>query len=152
VTLVHLIDWLTGLVSLGVKFIGFPSQVRHNRSRGRNGDGAGMRVLVAGPMCASYLLWVLHGLVNHDLTEVISQGVGAVTTGVLLTQAVKYGYVSRRRDRRVQEERDLYDVALRLRDTLERQLELDPHCLITIRHGDSVAYFFDLMQLCDDVH
>lgn len=88
-TWIHVIDWSTGTASFGVKFIGFPAQLRHNRSLHADGQ-TGTPVLVAAILCVSYALWVVHGAAHHDLTEMISQGVGVLTTGALLVQVLCY--------------------------------------------------------------
>ena len=79
---------LTGAASLGVKFVGFPSQMRANHKARRQGLPAGMVQRLAAGMCAAYLLWVVDGLVNHDWTVVVGQGFGVITTGILVAQAV----------------------------------------------------------------
>jgi hypothetical protein len=82
-TWIHLIDWATGAASFAVKFIGYPAQLRTGQRRRR-----GVSPAFAATMCISYALWVVHGLAGHDLTEVLSQGTGVLTTGVLLAQAL----------------------------------------------------------------
>ena len=83
-----MVDLLTGAASLGVKFVGFPSQMRANHKARRQGLPAGMVQRLAAGMCAAYLLWVVDGLVNHDWTVVVGQGFGVITTGILVAQAV----------------------------------------------------------------
>lgn len=80
----HIFDVLTALASLGVKFIGFPAQIRAGRQR-----RPGLVWQLAAGMCASYLLWVVHGVMHHDWVEIISQGAGVITTAVLLVQALR---------------------------------------------------------------
>ena len=87
-TFAHLIDLLTGASSLGLKFVGFPSQMRANHKAWRQGLPAGMVWRLAAGMCAVYLLWVLDGLVNHDWTVVIGQGFGVLVTAPLAIQAI----------------------------------------------------------------
>ena len=97
VTFVHLIDLLTGAASLSVKFIGFPSQMRANHAAWRASLPAGLVWKAAAAMCASYALWVIHGLAVHDWVEIASQGFGVVTTGMLTAQAVMCARKARRR-------------------------------------------------------
>jgi hypothetical protein len=75
---VVVISWATGAASLGVKFVGFPCQVRKGQTN----------FTFAAAACVSYALWVVHGALTRDWTEVLSQGMGVVTTGILVVQAV----------------------------------------------------------------
>src|SRR6266704_3965150 len=93
---VHVIDWLTGIASFGVKFIGYPTQMRRNMWSGRAGAGSSLAPTLAAAFFVSYTLWVIHGLAHHDMVEVVSQGIGVLTTGVLLAQAVWYERLKRR--------------------------------------------------------
>jgi hypothetical protein len=85
----HLIDVLTALASLGVKFIGFPQQVQANRRAYQLLLPAGLVTGAAAALMVSYLLWVIHGVYHHDPVEYLSQGMGVVLTGWLTVQAVR---------------------------------------------------------------
>jgi hypothetical protein len=90
VTWLQVISWLTGVSSLGVKFVGFPGQVRKNRRDGRAGRGAGTTVTIGAAFTASYGVWVLYGVAFHSWTIIVSQGFGVVVSGILLGQALWY--------------------------------------------------------------
>jgi lipid-A-disaccharide synthase-like uncharacterized protein len=85
---IHGIDVATGAASLGVKFIGLPSQIRANHTAWRESLPAGLVWKAATAMCLSYLLWVVHGIAHGDPVEIVSQGFGVITTAILAAQAV----------------------------------------------------------------
>jgi hypothetical protein len=64
---------------MGVKFIGFPSQLRRNLT-----EGPGTTSTFVLAMCLSYAMWVLHGIAVHDMTEIVSQGLGVLVSASLL--------------------------------------------------------------------
>lgn len=72
-------DALTLLVSLSLKFVGFPAQLR-------NGQTA---LPFAVAMLVSYALWVAQGLIAGDWVVVISQGAGVVLTALLVAQSLR---------------------------------------------------------------
>jgi hypothetical protein len=148
VTWIHLIDWATGIASFGVKFIGFPSQMRRNRVSGRRGNGAGMTVTMAGAMCISYVLWVLHGAVNHDWVEIISQGTGALVTGVLLMQAAWYRRVQGREGMRA----CLFAESAGL-GVSDRVIEVtEKGSVFVVKSGPAEVFISSLDFMGDDVH
>jgi hypothetical protein len=80
-TWLHLIDWATAAASIGFKVIGFPSQLRRNLTQGR-----GTTTVFACAMCIPYAMWVVHGVANHDMTEIVSQGLGVLVSASLLAR------------------------------------------------------------------
>jgi uncharacterized protein with PQ loop repeat len=95
-TLAALIAFLAAALSIGVKVIGMPAQIRHNYLR-KSTEGLSNWFLVLTLL--SYAVWVLHGLQVHDMSLVVGQGLGVAVTCIILWQAVVYSK-NRRRARR----------------------------------------------------
>lgn len=78
---------LTTLLSVGVKVVGMPDQVKANFRR-KSTEGLSSWFIVC--TLISYAMWVVHGLMVHDMALVIGQGLGVVATGIIVWQMVIY--------------------------------------------------------------
>ena len=78
----------TAVVSISVKLLGEPDQIRRNWRR-RSADG--LSPLLYALSLGSYVLWTIHGSINGDLTLVVAQAVGVITSCVILFQIFLYG-------------------------------------------------------------
>ncbi|HEY4160557.1 MAG TPA: PQ-loop repeat-containing protein [Candidatus Saccharimonadales bacterium] len=82
-----LISVLTTVVSVLVKVVGLPDQIKSNYRR-KSTDGLSAWFVLSA--FVSYALWVVHGLLVHDWSLVIGQGLGVLTTGVIVWQLFLY--------------------------------------------------------------
>lgn len=82
-----LIGVLTTIVAILVKVIGLPDQIRKIYRRKSTEGISTLFFLLA---FLSYLLWTIHGILQKDNVLVIGQGVGLITTGVIIGQIIIY--------------------------------------------------------------
>jgi uncharacterized protein with PQ loop repeat len=87
------VSTLTLVSTLSVKLIGFPSQIRKVRKAG-NLEGISVTHFTLG--FVTYALWTLHGVMRHDLTVILGQGLGVVASGSLLVVLFKVSKRGRR--------------------------------------------------------
>jgi uncharacterized protein with PQ loop repeat len=78
---------LTAAISIAVKVVGFPDQIRSNY---RRKSTAGLSSWFIVTAFISYILWTVHGFQVHDKALIIGQGLGVLTTGVIVVQLVVY--------------------------------------------------------------
>ena len=78
-----IIGVLTLVFGIVVKVIGFPDQIRKN-FKGKSTKGLSTTFIVLS--FAAYTLWTLHGILRNDPVLMIGQGLGILTTGVILYQ------------------------------------------------------------------
>jgi MtN3 and saliva related transmembrane protein len=78
---------LTAILSILVKVVGMPDQVKANYRR-KSTEGLSGWFLVC--TLVSYGMWVIHGLMVHDMALVIGQGLGVIATGVIVGQMIVY--------------------------------------------------------------
>jgi uncharacterized protein with PQ loop repeat len=78
---------ITTVLSVGVKVVGMPDQIRANRRR-KSTDGLSWWFMLC--TLVSYAMWVIHGLLAHDMSLVIGQGLGVVATAIIVGQMVMY--------------------------------------------------------------
>ncbi|HEY4694673.1 MAG TPA: PQ-loop repeat-containing protein [Candidatus Nanoarchaeia archaeon] len=78
---------LTIIFGVVVKVIGFPAQIRNNLQR-KSTKGLSTTFMVLSFI--AYVLWTLHGLLQKDSVLVIGQGIGVITTGIILYQIWLY--------------------------------------------------------------
>src|SRR6185437_9020588 len=78
---------LTTVLSVGVKVIGMPDQIKANRQR-KSTEGLSHWFMLC--TLASYVMWVIHGLLVHDLSLIIGQGLGVLVTAVIVGQMIAY--------------------------------------------------------------
>ena len=78
---------MAAVLSVAVKVIGMPAQLRQNYVR-KSTEGLSNWFLVL--TLVSYAMWVIHGLQVHDSSLVIGQGLGVFATLLILYQVVIY--------------------------------------------------------------
>jgi uncharacterized protein with PQ loop repeat len=81
ITFEEVISTLTLISTLAVKLIGFPSQIHKVRKAGSI-ESVSVVYFVLG--FVTYSLWTIHGIVSHDTTVIVGQGMGVLASGVLL--------------------------------------------------------------------
>jgi uncharacterized protein with PQ loop repeat len=82
-----IIGILTTVLSILVKVVGFPDQIRKNYKR-KSTEGLSIWFYLLSFLV--YVLWTLHGILQNDLVLVLGQGLGIITTGVILYQIYLY--------------------------------------------------------------
>ena len=87
ITFAVIIGILTVVIGILVKIIGFPDQFMKNYKRKSTEGLSSMFILLA---FVSYILWTIHGYLQNDLVLVVGQGVGILTTGMIVFQLVHY--------------------------------------------------------------
>jgi uncharacterized protein with PQ loop repeat len=87
ITLASIIGVLTVAVGILVKAIGFPDQIRKNYIR-KSTEGLSSIFMVLS--FVAYLLWTAHGILQKDMVLIIGQGLGIITTGIILLQVFLY--------------------------------------------------------------
>ena len=86
-TLAGIVGALTVLVALLVKLVGFPAQMRKNHKRKSTKGVSTIFYILA---LTGYSLWVLHGIMQQDTVLIIGQGLGVITTSIILGQIFIY--------------------------------------------------------------
>ncbi len=81
--LVVIVGILTIIFGVIVKIVGFPDQIISNRKR-KSTKGLSTKFILLSFI--AYSLWTLHGILTHDLVVAVGQGVGIITTGIILYQ------------------------------------------------------------------
>ncbi len=74
---------LTVVFGVLVKVIGFPDQMKDNYKR-KSTKGLSTTFIVLSFI--TYILWTLHGIFQKDPVLAIGQGIGIITTGIILYQ------------------------------------------------------------------
>ncbi|OGK17437.1 hypothetical protein A2799_03220 [Candidatus Roizmanbacteria bacterium RIFCSPHIGHO2_01_FULL_39_24] len=87
VTFAAIIGALTIAIGIIVKVIGFPDQFRINYKRKST---KGLSTLFYILAFISYILWTTHGVLQNDPVLIIGQGVGIITTGMIVAQIIIY--------------------------------------------------------------
>ena len=85
--IVVLVAVLTVIFGLLAKVVGFPDQIRKNYKR-KSTEGLSTIFIVIAVI--SYILWTIHGFFINDWVLIVGQGLGIVTTGVILIQILHY--------------------------------------------------------------
>ncbi len=88
ITFAGIIAFLTVIFGILAKVIGFPDQIRENYRR-KSTEGLSTAMIVIGVI--GYTLWTIHGFLQKDWVLVIGQGLGIITTGIILIQIILYG-------------------------------------------------------------
>ena len=86
-TIAAIIGTLTVTMGILVKIIGFPDQVIKIH---RRASIEGLSTTFFIMTFLSYVLWTLHGILQGDWVVIIGQGLGVITSGVLVGQIVFY--------------------------------------------------------------
>ena len=82
-----IIGILTVIIGILVKVVGFPDQFMKNFKRKSTEGYSTLFILLA---FISYILWTLHGYLRNDWVLLIGQGVGILTTGMIVFQVFYY--------------------------------------------------------------
>jgi len=80
---VAIVGILTVIFGVIVKIIGFPAQIKTNHQRKST---KGLSTTFVGLSFIAYVLWTLHGVLKNDPVLYIGQGIGIITTGIILYQ------------------------------------------------------------------
>ena len=86
-TFAIIIGVLTTVLSILVKVVGFPDQIRRNYKR-KSTEGLSISFYFLSFLV--YLLWTLHGFLQKDWVVMLGQGLGIITTGAILYQIYLY--------------------------------------------------------------
>ena len=86
-TLIKVVAFLTLVIGILVKVIGLPDQIKKNYRR-KSTEGQSVAFWVIAWL--AYLLWAFYGVLKNDLVIVIGQGLGVLTTGIILYQVFIY--------------------------------------------------------------
>jgi len=87
ITLVIVIGFLTTVLSILVKVIGFPDQIRKNYKR-KSTEGVSTTFYILS--FTVYILWTIYGLLQKDWVVTLGQGLGIITTGAIVYQIYVY--------------------------------------------------------------
>lgn len=85
--LISIVGVLTVACSYGIKFIGFPDQIRKVRKRKSTKELSKPLFIFS---FISYIFWTLYGILKNDWVVIAGQSVGVVVAGVVLWQIYKY--------------------------------------------------------------
>jgi len=87
ITFAIIIGILTVTIGILVKVLGFPHQFMKNYKKKSTEGLSTVFILLA---FVSYTLWTIHGYLQNDLVLIIGQGVGILTTGMIVFQVFYY--------------------------------------------------------------
>jgi len=78
---------LTTILSVVIKVVGFPDQMRKNFKR-KSTEGVSTAFYVLSVI--TYIVWTIYGILRNDIVVVISQALGIITTGIIVYQIIIY--------------------------------------------------------------
>jgi uncharacterized protein with PQ loop repeat len=78
-----IIGALTIFFGVIVKVVGFPAQMKTNFQRKST---KGLSTTFMALSFVTYTLWTIHGILQKDPVVYVGQGIGIITTGVVLYQ------------------------------------------------------------------
>lgn len=87
ITFALVIGVLTVVFGILVKLIGFPDQFRLNYKRKST---YGVSTLFIVLSLIAYMFWTIHGLLRSDWVLILGQGLGIITTGLIIAQIIIY--------------------------------------------------------------
>ncbi len=87
ITFAGVIGVLTLVIGILVKVIGLPDQIGKNYNR-KSTEGLSTWFMILS--CIAYSLWTLHGILQKDMILVFGQGLGIITTGIIIGQIYIY--------------------------------------------------------------
>ena len=87
VTFIGVVSFLTLAIGILVKVIGLPDQIKKNYKR-KSTEGQATSFWVIAWL--AYLLWTYYGILKNDGVIIIGQGLGVLTTGIILWQIFIY--------------------------------------------------------------
>jgi uncharacterized protein with PQ loop repeat len=82
-----IISTLTVIASFSTKAIGAPSQIKQ-LLKTKNSES--FSILHGTLIFVAYILWAIHGYLKNDLTVMVGQGIGVITSGLILFFVIKY--------------------------------------------------------------
>ena len=82
-----IIGFLTTALSILVKVVGFPDQIKKNHKR-KSTEGVSTSFYVLSFLV--YVLWTVHGILQKDMVIIFGQGLGIITTGAIVYQIYIY--------------------------------------------------------------
>lgn len=77
------LGFVTAAVSILVKIIGLPDQIRKNHNR-KSTEGLSVPFFLLGFF--AYFLWTLYGFLKEDWVVFFGQGIGMITMGIIAYQ------------------------------------------------------------------
>ena len=86
-TLASVVGFFTVVIGVIVKIIGLPDQIRKNLRR-KSTEGLSTTFMLLS--FVAYVLWTLHGILINDLVLIIGQGLGIITTAIIIGQIFIY--------------------------------------------------------------
>ncbi len=86
-TLAVVIGFLTTVMTVLIKVIGFPDQIKKNHQRKST---EGISTLFYVMSFVTYIMWTLHGILQGDWVVILGQGLGIITTGIIVYQIILY--------------------------------------------------------------
>lgn len=86
-TFESVISTLTVIASFATKTIGAPSQIRLLL---KTKNSSSFSLLHCSIIFIAYCLWALHGYLQKDFTVMLGQGIGVITSGVILYFVYKF--------------------------------------------------------------
>lgn len=87
ITFATIIGVFTVVIGILVKILGFPAQFRINHKRKSTKGLSTIFIVLA---FISYILWTTHGFLQNDWVLIAGQGVGIITTGMIVVQVILY--------------------------------------------------------------
>lgn len=87
VIIAAIVGILTVIIGVLVKIVGFPDQFMKNYKRKSTEGYSTLFIFLA---FISYILWTLHGYLQGDWVLLVGQGVGILTTGMIVFQVIQY--------------------------------------------------------------
>jgi MtN3 and saliva related transmembrane protein len=84
---IALVGIITTVVSILVKVIGLPDQIRKNYRR-KSTFGLSVPFFILG--FVSYALWTIYGALKQDWVLILGQGAGMLTMGIIAWQIYLY--------------------------------------------------------------
>lgn len=86
-SIAEIVAVLTIIFGVIVKVVGFPDQMRNNYQRKST---KGLSTMFIALSFITYTLWTLHGIFQNDPVLTFGQGIGIITTGIILYQVWIY--------------------------------------------------------------
>ena len=87
ITFAAVIGVLTVVVGILVKLLGFPHQFYKNYKR-KSTEGLSTVFMLLSFL--AYILWTIHGILQKDYVLILGQGIGILTTGLIVGQIFYY--------------------------------------------------------------
>jgi uncharacterized protein with PQ loop repeat len=86
-TFAVIIGFLTTVLTILIKVVGFPDQIKKNYKR-KSTEGLSTWFYVLS--FVTYISWTLHGIMQKDWVVILGQGLGIITTGIIVYQIMIY--------------------------------------------------------------